>query len=210
MSVYLRLDESLITIAPALDDVEPLLVVQTRYGPPDNGADGIVRRAVTPNGRKAIRALTPAQTVEGQARYETRINPHASDGLAEFETQTVYLVGGAGSVFFTTDRTVKFAARWYGEDQRYLDLRVQVTPGAEIVANRGMATFHGDHTEFNFLGQLKQESWAEVHIDNHTHVGMSMVIHPTSEGFSKLPRKKSFSESEPTTWDRWSRILDID
>lgn len=211
MSVYLRLDESLITVAPALDDVEPILVVRSRYRTySEDGADGVIRRVVTRTGKPSVRPMHPVEVEQGQAIYETRINASTSEGLAEFESQTVYLAGGAGSVFYASDRKVRFAARWYGDDHRYLELRVQVTPGAEIVANRGMATFREDHAEFNFLGQLKRESWAEIHIDNHTHVGQSMVIHPDSDGFSRLPKKKSAIDSEPTTWTRWTRILDVD
>jgi hypothetical protein len=208
MSVYFRLDESLISVAPSLQDVEPILIVRTRFRTYDEeGPDGVVRCVATRTGKPAAKPFQPTQ-VEGQAIYDTRITPKASEGLAEFETQTVYLAGGAGSVFYAVNRKVRFAARWYGENNRYLELRVQVHPGAEVVANRGMATFRDDSAEHNFLGQLKRENWAEIHIDNHTHVGMSMVIHPTSEEFSRSVRKKSLLDREPQTRTRWTRILE--
>lgn len=209
MSVYLRLDESLITVAPALDDVEPILVVRTRFKSYEDGADGVIRRVVNKSGKRTRKSLRPLQQ-EGMAAYETRISASSTEGLTEFETQTVYLAGGAGSVFFATNRHVRFAARWYGEDHRFLELRVQVRPGAEIVANRGMASFRDDQTEYNFLGQVKNGHWAEIHIDNHTHVGMSMAIHPADEGFSRLPKPEKEIESETPSHSRWSKILSDD
>jgi len=212
MSVYLRLDESLITVAPALDDVEPILVVRTRYSTYQNeGANGIIRKVTTRSGKPSVRALRPVEVEQGQAIYETRVSTNESEGLTEFESQTVYLAGGAGSVFYATDRTVRFAARWYGGDFRYLELRIQVMPGAEIVANRGMASFQEDSAQFNYLGQLKKNSWAEIHIDNHTHVGQSMVIHSIEDDFSGLTKRSSDTEAtSDATRTRWNRILDID
>lgn len=206
MSVYLRLDESLITVAPALDDVEPILVVQTRfqsYAPHE--PNGVIQVVQGPKGARSERSLHSTQ-VEGQSAYETRIRVKETEGLTEFETRTMYLAGGVGNLFYSTDRQVRFSAFWYGENNRYLELRVQVRPGAEIAANRGMATFGEDSTQFNFLGQLKKNGWAEILIDNHTHVGMSMLVHSAEEDFSRVVKKKK-KDSQPPTGTRWSRLL---
>lgn len=207
MSVYLNLDESLITVAPALDDVEPILVVKTRYRTyASEGADGVIRQMITRTGRASFKPLIPVEQ-EGSAAYETRITSKESNGLAEFETRTVYLAGGAGSVFYATDRQVRFSAKWYGENQRYLELRLKVHPGAEVVANRGMANLR-EQGEFNFLGQVRNGGWAEIHIDNLTHVGLSMSIHSVTDDFSQATKRPD--EAIAPTNTRWSRILSDD
>lgn len=201
MSIYLGLDESLITVAPALDDVEPLLIVRSRYRTLNEGqgVNGIVRKVSTKAGKARYMALKPTLPEESKALYETRIVATSTGGFAEYEVQTVYLAGGAGTVFFATDRKVRFAARWYGPSNRYLELRVKVSPGAEIIANRGMASFQEEDGQCNYLGQIKRDGWAEIHLDNEAHVGSSMSIHSSEEDFLEEPEKPSERKKDSGT-----------
>lgn len=204
------LDESLVTVAPSLDDMESLLIVRTRYrtlGP--DGVNGLLHKVQGKSGKKCLTALNPTAPEEDRAIYETRIPASCSEGFSEYEVQTVYLAGGphrTGNVFFATDRKVRLAARWYGEKNRYVELRIQVSPGAEIIANRGMASFSEEDGQCNFLGHIKKDGWAEVHLDNVTHVGMTLHLHSPYEDFSALPRKREEKAvADPDT--RWSKIL---
>lgn len=203
MSIRLDLDESLVQVAPTLDDVEAVLVVRTRLRSPFNeGADGIVRKITVREGRKT-RTVLPR--IDVGDHHETRIGANDAKGQPEYEARTVYRAGGAGSVFLTTDRRVRFALRWYGDNQRYLELRLRVFPTAEVVANRGMAPF-GMSGGFNFLGRTQAGEWVEVHYDNLTHVGISMVVHPSTDDFSVW--KKPPEEQAPLTdLTRFDRVL---
>ena len=190
MSIHLGLDESVVTVAPSLDDVEPLLIIRSRYRTMNEGqgVNGLVRKVSTKSGKARYTTLNPTLPEEGKAIYETRIPSPSSEGFTEYEVKTVYLAGGAGTVFFATDRRVRFATRWYGQNNRYLELRVQVSPSAEIIANRGMASFHEEDAQCNYLGQMRKGGWAEVHFDNQTHVGLSMSLHTADEDFTAMPQ----------------------
>lgn len=209
MSIYLRLDESLIQVAPTLDDVEPILTVRTRYRTQhEDGADGIVRK-VSNKGGRSTRTMLPSFEVPGEAAFETRISANDCKGHTEYETQTLYLAGGAGQVFWASDRRIRFTARWYGNDNRYLELRVRALPGAEVVANKGMANLNSG--DFNFLGAIKHGTWVEIHYDNHLHVGISMNIHPAEDNFSVWV-KKTTKTTGPAALvsSRFTRILNDD
>ncbi len=213
MSIHVGLDESLVTVAPSLDDIEPLLVIRTRYRSlGEQGVNGLVHKVQGKSGKKCLKALTPTVPEEDRAIYETMIPASCSEGFSEYETQTVYLAGGpnrTGNVFFATDRRVRLAARWYGTNNRYVELRIQVSPGAEIIANRGMASFQEEDAQCNFLGQIKRGGWAEVHIDNITHVGMSLHLHTPFEDFSAVAEKRELNPAaDPTT--RWAMLLSDD
>jgi len=175
MSIRLLLDDSFIQVVPALDDVESVLIVQTRYGT----ADGKVRKVTNQQGRR----VTALPRIEAKGIIETRIGANDAKGHPEYETRTVCRAGGTGSVFLGSNRKVRFSMGWYGEN-RYLELRLHVSPGAEIVANRGMGPF-GQEGGFNFLGTLQTTQWAEIHYDNLTHVGLSMAIHELGANFSR-------------------------
>jgi len=200
MSIRLDLDDSLIQVAPTLDDVEAILIVQTRrLG--DGPSDGKVRKLGLQRGRKTRIALPRLNVNSDGVIYETRIGANNAKGQPDYEARTVYRAGGRGSVFLATNRRVRFTLRWYGDSNRYLELRLQVAPGAEIVANRGMSPLTPDGG-FNFLGSLQGGSWAEIHYDNLTHVGLSMAIHSESLSFSKWDKPKSSPKPAKTRFDR--------
>lgn len=208
MSIYLRLDDSLIQVAPTLDDVEPILMVRTRFRTfNEDGADGIVRKVSNKNGRSTRTNMPCMEASPGEAAYETRISANDSKST-EYETQTLYRAGGAGQVFWASDRRIRFSARWYGNDNRYLELRLRVRPGAEVIANKGMANLNSG--EFNFMGAIKNGSWVEIHYDNHTHVGMSMSIHPAEDDFSIWAKKLRSADPTGLAPSRFARILDND
>lgn len=206
MSIRLDLDESLVQVAPALDDVEAVLVVRTRFRTPlAEGPDGIVRKVMSKEGRKT-HTLLPRTELPDRACFETRIGANDAKGQPEYEARTLFRAGGAGAVFVTSDRRVRFTMRWYGENQRYLELRLKVFPSAEVVANRGMGPL-GMSGGFNFLGQIQAGEWMEVHFDNLTHVGLSMTVHPSTDDFTAW--KPLDDRSEPVSLlTRFDRVLD--
>jgi hypothetical protein len=211
MSIHLALDESLITIAPTLDDIEPILKIRTRhlsFQENEGGADGVLYQ-VGKRGRKAL-PFTPDG--EGRASLHTSLPARHCRVGSELEVRTVCLAGGVGEVFYCSDRFVRLSPRWYGEGDRYLELRIQVEPGAEIVANRGMAPLAGPGEVFNYLGSIRNGGWVELHYDNHAHTGLSMSYHPSSDPFLTWHRKKGeeTSSSLRSESDRWSKILNDD
>lgn len=203
MSVVLRLDDSVIQVAPTLTDVEAVLVVRTfRQDPLTGGtkADGSVRRIVT-NGSRKGRTRLPQQEVG--LFSETSIGPFDRD-QPSYETRSFFTVGGCAPVQLTMDRKVFLGVRWYGKDSRYLELRIRVQAHiSELVANRGMGPFHAEEGEgFNFLGQFRRDEWVELHYDNHAHVGVSMVIRTDPNGFDVWPAPGKLPPNSRTRFDK--------
>jgi hypothetical protein len=196
MSIRLNLDDSLIQVAPTLDDIEAVLIVQTRRV---KMADGKVRKVSSQAGRKVQTGLPQIDGAQGA--FETRIGVNDAKGQPEYEARSAHRAGGVGPVFLETHRRVKFAFRWYGEDNRYLELRVQVFPSAEIVANRGMSTL-GTESGYNFVGALQSDHWAEIHYDNHAHVGLSMKVHDDRNFAKWVDVKPTVPPNLKTRFDR--------
>lgn len=202
MSIRLDLDDSLIRVAPTLDDVEAVLLVRTRFAKPANeGVDGLIRKASA--GRK--NGTFAPQMVVASNRLETRLGLNDAKGCPEYQTRTLYHAGGADSTFVEMDRRVWFMARWHGEGNRYLELRLRTFPGAVVVANRGMALFGENFPNCNFLEKVRGGEWVEIHYDNHTHVGLSMRHHTTSDDFHAW-RRPEMGPSGPLARSRFDRI----
>lgn len=177
--MVLRLDDSVIQVAPTLRDVEAILIVRTLRHDPITGTprvDGSVRRIVTVGGRKT-RTKLPQQELEDIV--ETHIGPFER-GMPRYETRSYFTVGTSQ----TMDRKVEFGVRWYGEDYRYLELRLRVLANvSDLVANRGMGQFMGTEG-LNFLTQFKRNEWVEMHFDNHAHVGVSLIVRTDRDEFN--------------------------
>lgn len=193
MSIHLHLDESLVQVTPTLDDIEPSVLVYTRRQGDTTGADGVVFEVCK-------NALLPKRNIEPELTtsvLETHLVGHAGRSFQGHQVDTLYLAGGVGAMRLTGARSCTFYVRWYGRSMRYCEIRLLVTPGAEVAVNRGMASLRDGVG--NVLVALRGGTWVEMHFDNHAHTGIFTAVHPASADITRPSLHRP--GKGPSRWD---------
>jgi len=183
MSVRLHLDEDLVQVSSMPDDSDAVLLVQTKKV---EIADGRVRKVSTTSGRK-VQTELPRAMVRGL--QETRIGVNDAKGQPEYEVRTA------------PARWLRFSFRWYGEGNRYLELRLRANPSVKIVTNSKVPEGGQD-----FLGELQSDQWAEIHYDNQGKSKVRFWIHE-DRNFAKW---SDVPEPPPVPRTRFDRIVGDD